>query len=38
MENLILNDGGRLPVIGLGTWAMGGGRSPNHSRDDEMTA
>ncbi len=37
MENLILNDGGRLPVIGLGTWEMGGGRSPDHSRDDEMT-
>lgn len=38
METLILNDGGRLPVIGLGTWEMGGGRSPDHSRDDEMTA
>jgi diketogulonate reductase-like aldo/keto reductase len=38
METLILNDSGRLPVIGLGTWAMGGDRRPDHSRDDEMTA
>ena len=38
METLILNDGGRLPVIGLGTWELGGDRSPNFSRDDEMTA
>ena len=38
MENLTLNDGGLLPVIGLGTWEMGGDRSPDHSRDDEMTS
>lgn len=38
METLTLNDGGRLPVIGLGTWQMGGGRSRDYSQDDEMTA
>ncbi len=38
METLTLNDGGRLPLIGLGTWELGGDRRPNHSRDDEMTA
>jgi len=38
METLKLNDGGRLPVIGLGTWDIGGGRTSDHSRDDEMTA
>ena len=38
MDNLILNDGGRMPVLGLGTWQMGGGRSADHSQDDETTA
>jgi len=38
MENVTLNDGGRLPVLGLGTWEMGGGRSPDSSQDAEMTA
>jgi len=38
METLTLSDGGRLPVIGLGTWDIGGGRTPDHSHDDEMTA
>ena len=38
METLTLNDGGRLPVLGLGTWQMGGGRSRDYSRDDEMVA
>ena len=38
METLTLNDGGRLPVLGLGTWQMGGGRSRDYSQDDEMTA
>lgn len=38
METLKLSDGGRLPVIGLGTWDIGGGRTSDHSRDDEMTA
>lgn len=38
MESLTLNDGGRLPVLGLGTWQMGGGRSRDYSRDDEMAA
>ncbi len=38
METLTLNDGGRLPVLGLGTWQMGGGRSRDYSRDEEMTA
>lgn len=38
MESLVLNDGGRLPVLGLGTWEMGGGRSSDYSRDNEMIA
>ncbi len=38
METLALKDGGRLPVLGLGTWQMGGGRSRDYSRDDEMVA
>ena len=38
METLTLNDGGRLPAVGLGTWDIGGGRTSDHSRDDEMTA
>lgn len=27
--------GGQIPVLGLGTWGMGGGTSPNYSRDEE---
>lgn len=38
MESLKLNDGGSLPVLGLGTWQMGGGRSRDYSRDEEMAA
>lgn len=38
MDTLKLNDGGRLPILGLGTWQMGGERSRDYSRDDEMVA
>ncbi len=30
-----LPGGGRIPVIGLGTWKMGGGSSPDYSQDDK---
>ncbi len=33
-----LTGGGRIPLIGLGTWSMGGGISPNYSRDDEIVS
>ncbi len=29
-------DGAQLPVLGLGTWPMGGGSAPDYSRDEEM--
>ena len=38
MDTVTLNDGSRLPVLGLGTWQMGGGRSRDYTRDDEMVA
>lgn len=28
--------GGQIPLLGLGTWGMGGGSSPNYSRDEEI--
>ena len=31
-----LPDGTQIPVLGLGTWQMGGGSSADYSRDDEM--
>ena len=30
-----LPGGGQIPVIGLGTWKMGGGSSPDYSQDDK---
>jgi len=38
MENLLLNDGGTLPLLGLGTWQMGGGSSADYSQDNETVA
>lgn len=38
MEDIKLKDGGSLPVIGLGTWQMGGRYSADSSRDEEMTS
>lgn len=29
-------DGTRVPVIGLGTWEVGGGMAPDHSQDDVL--
>lgn len=34
MKYVSLQNGEKLPVIGLGTWNMGGGMRPNHSRDE----
>ena len=31
-----LPDGSHIPVLGLGTWQMGGGGRADYSRDDEM--
>lgn len=33
-----LPDGGRIPVLGLGTWQMGGGSSADYSGDDETVS
>ena len=38
MDNLVLNDGGLFPVIGLGTWQMGGRYSADFSRDKETVS
>ncbi len=38
MKTRILNDGSHLPVLGLGTWQMGGGSNADHSQDDATTA
>jgi diketogulonate reductase-like aldo/keto reductase len=31
-----LPGGGEMPLLGLGTWGMGGGTSPSYSRDEEI--
>lgn len=31
-----LPGGGRIPLLGLGTWGMGGGISPDYSQDDKV--
>ncbi len=33
MEFKQLRIGGMIPVLGLGTWTIGGGMSPNHAKD-----
>jgi len=38
MEYKELAEGVRIPVIGLGTWGMGGGRTPDSSNDEEDIA
>ena len=38
MEDIMLEDGGSFPAIGLGTWQMGGRHSADSSRDAEMTS
>lgn len=35
MKYASLPGGGRIPVLGLGTWGFGGGTSAVHSRDEE---
>ncbi len=35
MEYKELSNGFKIPVIGLGTWLMGGGREPDYSKDDK---
>lgn len=35
MKTVTLYDGNTLPVIGLGTWSMGGGTIPNPSQDEK---
>ncbi|MEM7539524.1 MAG: aldo/keto reductase [Chloroflexota bacterium] len=32
-----LLDGTPIPVLGIGTWEIGGDRNPDYSRDDETT-
>ena len=34
MEYKALFDGSKIPVIGLGTWRIGGARDPDYSRDE----
>jgi diketogulonate reductase-like aldo/keto reductase len=34
MKNITLHDGTQIPVIGLGTWMMGGDTRPDRSQDD----
>ena len=38
MDDIMLDDGGSFPAIGLGTWQMGGRHSTDSSRDTEMTS
>jgi diketogulonate reductase-like aldo/keto reductase len=35
MKTVSLFDGTKIPVIGLGTWLMGGDTRPDHSQDDK---
>jgi diketogulonate reductase-like aldo/keto reductase len=36
MKYKTIADNGKIPVIGLGTWEVGGDRSPDYSQDDEI--
>jgi diketogulonate reductase-like aldo/keto reductase len=38
MKYETLPDGSSIPVLGLGTWPMGGGGQPDYSQDDETVA
>jgi diketogulonate reductase-like aldo/keto reductase len=38
MRTVSLYDGARLPVMGLGTWAMGGESQPDYSQDERALA
>lgn len=38
MQYETLLDGSQIPVVGLGTWRMGGGTSPDYSQDDDLVA
>ncbi len=38
MQYESLPDGSHIPVLGLGTWQMGGGNQADYSRDDEMVS
>lgn len=38
MKYATLHDGGRMPLLGLGTWRVGGGMSPDTSRDRAWVA
>jgi diketogulonate reductase-like aldo/keto reductase len=35
MDSITLHNGDRFPILGLGTWRVGGGMSPDRSRDAE---
>ena len=38
MQYKSLPGGGRIPVIGLGTWRVGGGMSPDYSQDEQIVS
>ncbi len=38
MKYVSLYDGFKIPVLGLGTWGMGGGMSPNYAQDEKVIA
>ena len=37
MQYKQLPDGTQIPVLGLGTWDIGGRDTPDRTRDDELT-
>ena len=38
MKTINLADGTPIPVLGIGTWDIGGGSMPDYSHDDELAA
>ncbi len=38
MNSINLADGTPIPVLGIGTWDIGGGSTPDYSRDDELVS